>query len=96
MVDLRSLSPVDFTTLEASVRKTGRLVVAHEAPVFCGLGAEVAARVSERCFYHLEAPVIRVGGYDTPYPPSKLESFYLPDADRILDAVDRTLEPLGP
>jgi 2-oxoisovalerate dehydrogenase E1 component beta subunit len=96
VVDLRSLSPVDFATLEASVRKTGRLVVAHEAPVFCGLGAEVAARVSERCFYHLEAPVIRVGGYDTPYPPSKLEGFYLPDADRILDAVDRTLEPRGP
>ncbi len=96
VVDLRSLSPVDFTTLEASVRKTGRLVVVHEAPVFCGLGAEVAARVSERCFYHLEAPVVRVGGYDTPYPASKLESFYLPDADRILDAVDRTLEPIGP
>ena len=73
VVDLRSLSPVDFATLEASVRKTGRLVVAHEAPVFCGFGAEVAARVSERCFYHLEAPVVRVGGYDTPYPASKLE-----------------------
>jgi 2-oxoisovalerate dehydrogenase E1 component beta subunit len=96
VVDLRSLSPVDFVTLEESVRKTGRLVVAHEAPVFCGFGAEVAARVSERCFYHLEAPVVRVGGYDTPYPASKLEGFYLPDADRILDAVDRTLEPSGP
>ncbi len=96
VVDLRSLSPLDFATLEASVRKTGRLVVVHEAPVFCGFGAEVAARVSERCFYHLEAPVVRVGGYDTPYPASKLESFYLPDADRILDAVDRTLEPTGP
>jgi 2-oxoisovalerate dehydrogenase E1 component beta subunit len=95
VVDLRSLSPVDFDTLESSVRKTGRLVVAHEAPVFCGFGAEIAARVSERCFYHLEAPVLRVGGLDTPYPPSKLEGYYLPDADRILDAVDRTLEPFG-
>ena len=72
MIDLRSLSPVDFETVEASVRKTGRLVVAHEAPVFCGLGAEVAARVSERCFYHLESPVRRVGGFATPYPPSRL------------------------
>ncbi len=71
VVDLRSLSPVDFDTIEASVRKTGRLVVAHEAPVFCGLGAEIAARVSERCFYHLESPVRRVGGFATPYPPSQ-------------------------
>jgi 2-oxoisovalerate dehydrogenase E1 component beta subunit len=94
VIDLRSLSPVDFAALESSVRKTGRLVVAHEAPVFCGFGAELAARVSERCFYHLEAPVMRVGGYDTPYPPSKLESFHIPDVDRILDAVDRTLEPV--
>jgi pyruvate dehydrogenase E1 component beta subunit len=93
VVDLRSLSPVDFETLEASVRRTGRLVVAHEAPVFCGLGAEVAARISERCFYSLEAPVLRVGGFATPYPPSKLENHFVPDADRILDAVDRTLEP---
>jgi pyruvate dehydrogenase E1 component beta subunit len=93
VVDLRSLSPVDFETLESSVRKTGRLVVAHEAPVFCGLGAEIAARVSERCFYHLEAPVRRVGGFGTPYPPSRLERHYLPDADRILHEVDRCLEP---
>jgi len=92
VLDLRSLSPVDFDTLEASVRKTGRLVVAHEAPVFCGLGAEVAARISERCFYHLEAPVRRVGGFATPYPPSKLERHFLPDADRILHEVDRCLD----
>jgi pyruvate dehydrogenase E1 component beta subunit len=91
VVDLRSLSPVDFDTLEASVRKTGRLVVVHEAPVFYGVGAEIAARISERCFYHLEAPVRRVGGFATPYPPSKLEGHYLPDADRILWEVDRSL-----
>jgi pyruvate dehydrogenase E1 component beta subunit len=92
LVDLRSLSPVDFDTVESSVRKTGRLVVAHEAPVFGGLGAEIAARVAEHCFYHLEAPLQRVGGFHTPYPPSRLEKYYLPDADRILDAVDRCLQ----
>jgi 2-oxoisovalerate dehydrogenase E1 component beta subunit len=92
VVDLRSLSPIDFETVEESVRKTGRLVVAHEAPVFGGLGAEVAARVSEHCFYHLEAPVRRVGGFATPYPPARLERHFLPDADRILHEVDRCLE----
>jgi pyruvate dehydrogenase E1 component beta subunit len=90
VVDLRSLSPVDEETIFASVRRTGRCVVAHEAPVYAGLGAEIAARVTERCFYHLEAPVLRVGGFATPYPPSRLEDHYLPDLDRILDAVDRT------
>jgi 2-oxoisovalerate dehydrogenase E1 component beta subunit len=92
VIDLRSLSPVDFETVEASVRKTGRLVVAHEAPVFCGLGAEIAARVSEHCFYHLESPVRRVGGFATPYPASRLERHYVPDADRILHEVDRCLQ----
>jgi pyruvate dehydrogenase E1 component beta subunit len=92
VIDLRSLSPVDFETIEASVRKTGRLVVAHEASVFCGLGAEIAARVSEHCFYHLESPVRRVGGLATPYPPSRLERHYLPDADRMLHEVDRCLQ----
>jgi pyruvate dehydrogenase E1 component beta subunit len=90
VVDLRSLSPLDMDTITASVRKTGRCVVAHEAPVFAGLGAEIAARVTERCFYHLEAPVLRVGGFATPYPPSRIEEHYLPDLDRILDGVDRT------
>jgi 2-oxoisovalerate dehydrogenase E1 component beta subunit len=89
VIDLRSLSPIDFDTLERSVTKTGRMVVVHEAPVHLGLGAEIAARISERCFFHLEAPVLRVGGFDTPYPPSKLEEYFLPDPDRILDAVDR-------
>jgi pyruvate dehydrogenase E1 component beta subunit len=91
VIDLRSLSPIDVDTIAESVDKTGRLVVVHEAPVFAGLGAEIAARVTERCFYHLEAPVLRVGGYDIPYPPAKLEKHHLPDPDRILAAVDRCL-----
>lgn len=91
VVDLRSLSPLDVGTVAASVRRTGRCVVAHEAPVFVGFGAEIAARVGEECFYHLEAPVLRVGGFATPYPPSRLEEHYLPDLDRVLDAVDRAL-----
>ncbi len=91
VVDLRTLSPLDVDTLVASVERTGRLVVVHEAPTFLGLGAEIAARISERCFYSLEAPVLRVGGYDVPYPASKLEEDYLPDLDRVLDAVDRSL-----
>ena len=93
VIDLRSLSPVDFETVESSVRKTGRLVLVHEASVFCGLGAEIAARVSEDCFYHLESPVRRVGGFATPYPPSRAEHHFLPDADRILHEVDRCLQP---
>jgi pyruvate dehydrogenase E1 component beta subunit len=92
VIDLRSLSPLDMDTIIASVRRTGRCVVVHEAPVFAGLGAEIAARVTEQCFYQLEAPVLRVGGFATPYPPSRLEGHYLPDLDRILDAVDRSME----
>lgn len=91
VIDLRSLSPIDFDTIETSVMKTGRLIIVHEAPVFGGLGAEIAARITERCFYQLEAPVLRVGGFDIPYPPAKLERHHLPDPDRILAAVDRTL-----
>ena len=91
VIDLRSLSPIDFDTIEVSVRKTGRLVVTHEASEFLGIGAEIAARIAERCFYSLEAPVLRVGGFSVPYPPAKLEEHFLPDPDRILDAVDRTL-----
>ena len=90
VIDLRSLSPLDMETIAASVTRTGRCVIAHEAPVYAGLGAEIAARVTERCFYHLEAPVLRVGGFSAPYPPSRLEDHYLPDLDRILNAVDRT------
>jgi 2-oxoisovalerate dehydrogenase E1 component beta subunit len=89
VIDLRSLAPLDTETIFASVRKTGRCVVVHEAPVTGGLGAEIAALVSHECFYQLEAPVLRVGGYSTPYPPSRIEEHYLPDLDRVLDAVDR-------
>ncbi len=91
VIDLRSLSPLDLETVTASVEKTGRLVVVHEASTNLGLGAEIAAAVSQRCFYHLEAPVLRVGGYNLPYPPSRLEEEFLPDLDRVLDAVDRSL-----
>jgi pyruvate dehydrogenase E1 component beta subunit len=90
VIDLRSLSPLDVAAIRASVERTGRCVVAHEAAVTGGLGAEIAARITEECFYQLEAPVLRVGGFSTPYPPSKLEEHYLPDLDRVLDAVDRT------
>ncbi|MFV0459899.1 MAG: alpha-ketoacid dehydrogenase subunit beta [Actinomycetales bacterium] len=91
VIDLRSISPLDIATVEASVLKTGRLVVVHEASVFAGIGAEVAARITERCFYHLEAPVLRVGAFHLPYPPSRYEEDFLPDLDRVLDAVDRSL-----
>jgi pyruvate dehydrogenase E1 component beta subunit len=90
IIDLRSLAPLDTETIFASVRRTGRCVVVHEASVTGGLGAEIAALVTQECFYQLEAPVLRVGGYSTPYPPSRLEEYYLPDLDRVLDAVDRT------
>ncbi|MGO1319577.1 MAG: alpha-ketoacid dehydrogenase subunit beta [Galactobacter sp.] len=92
VIDLRSLSPVDFDTITESVQRTGRLVIAHEAPTFGGLGGEIAARVSERAFYALQAPVMRVGGYHMPYPPSRVEAQYLPDIDRILDALDRSFD----
>jgi len=90
VIDLRTLSPLDLEPVYASVERTGRLIVVHEAPGTLGMGAEIAARVTERCFYSLEAPVLRVTGYDTPYPPSRLEEEYLPDLDRVLDAVDRS------
>ncbi|WP_375386003.1 alpha-ketoacid dehydrogenase subunit beta [uncultured Microbacterium sp.] len=91
VIDLRSLSPVDYGPILDSVRRTGRMVYAQEAPGFTSLGSEVAATVMERAFYALEAPVLRVSGFDTPFPPAKLEGLYLPDADRILEAVDRAL-----
>ncbi|HEY3528808.1 MAG TPA: alpha-ketoacid dehydrogenase subunit beta [Nocardioides sp.] len=92
VIDLRTLSPLDMAPVVESVRKTGRAVVTHEAHTNLGLGAELAARITEECFYSLEAPVLRVGGFDTPYPPSRIEEDYLPDLDRVLDAVDRTLD----
>ncbi|WP_353952163.1 alpha-ketoacid dehydrogenase subunit beta [Knoellia sp. S7-12] len=91
VIDLRSVSPIDIDAITASVAKTGRLVVAQEAPSFVSVGSEISALVTERCFYQLEAPVIRVAGWNTPYPASKLEEHYLPDLDRVLDAVDRSM-----
>ncbi|MFY1635246.1 alpha-ketoacid dehydrogenase subunit beta [Solwaraspora sp. WMMB335] len=91
VIDLRSLSPLDLASTYDSVRRTGRCVVVHEAPTNLGLGAEIAARVTEECFYSLEAPVLRVGGFNTPYPAARLEEEYLPDLDRVLDAVDRAV-----
>ncbi len=90
VIDLRSLSPLDMAPVFESVRKTGRAVVVHEAPGNIGLGAEVAARITEECFYSLEAPVLRVTGYDIPYPASRVEEEFLPDLDRVLEAVDRS------
>ena len=91
VIDLRTLSPLDPEPVYASVRKTGRLITVHEASVFLGMGAEIAARVQDKCFYSLESPVIRVGAPHTPYPPSRVEEEFLPDLDRVLDAVDRAL-----
>ena len=91
VIDLRSLSPLDMAPIVASVEKTGHVIAVHEAQLTLGLGSELAARISERCFYSLEAPVLRVTGFDTPYPPSRVEDEYLPNLDRILDAVDRSL-----
>jgi 2-oxoisovalerate dehydrogenase E1 component subunit beta len=91
VIDLRSLSPLDLDPVFESVRRTGRLVVVHEAPSNVGLGAEIAARVTEQCFYSLEAPVLRVTGFNVPYPAARAEEEYLPDLDRVLDAVDRSM-----
>ncbi|MET4542029.1 MULTISPECIES: alpha-ketoacid dehydrogenase subunit beta [Micrococcaceae] len=91
VIDLRSLAPVDYPVVEASVRKTGRLVITHEAGQSGGLGAEIAASITERCFHFLESAPVRITGFDVPYPYSKLEMHHLPDLDRILDGVDRAL-----
>ncbi|MFY9712427.1 MAG: alpha-ketoacid dehydrogenase subunit beta [Microbacterium sp.] len=92
VIDLRSLSPVDYDSVAASVRKTGRVVVAHEASREAGVAAEVIASITERCFEYLESAPLRVTGHDIPYPPAKLEKYHLPDLDRLLDAVDRVLD----
>ena len=89
VIDLRSLSPVDDQVLAESVCRTGRAVIVHEAAGFAGYGAEIAARLTERCFHYLEAPILRVTGFDIPYPPPYLEHFHLPGTDRILDAIAR-------
>ncbi|GAA1498614.1 alpha-ketoacid dehydrogenase subunit beta [Paeniglutamicibacter kerguelensis] len=95
VIDLRSIEPVDFETLGASVRKTGRVVITHEAGKFAGIGAELAASLTERCFDHLDHAPVRVTGFDIPYPPAKLENHHLPDLDRILDGVDRAMRRTG-
>ena len=91
VIDIRSMSPIDFAAIVESVKKTGRLIVAHEDSTFISVSSEIAAKVAELAFFHLEAPVLRVGGFDVPYPAAKLEEKFLPDADRILEAVDRSL-----
>lgn len=91
VIDLRSLSPLDHQAVVRSVKKTGRCVIVHEAPTAFGVGAELAARVTEDAFFHLEAPILRVGGFYIPYPGSKFEKDYLPSVDRLLDAVDRVM-----
>ena len=91
VIDLRTLSPLDLDPVFESVRKTGRLIALSEAPSESSLTSEIAARVQQECFYSLEAPILRVTGFDTPYPPAKLEEHYLPDLDRVLHAVDRSL-----
>ena len=91
VIDIRSVSPIDYGVIIESVKKTGRLVIASEASTSFSVSAEIAAKVAELAFYHLEAPVIRVGSFDVPYPPAKLEEKFLPDADRILEAIDRSL-----
>src|SRR5215203_501887 len=92
VIDLRSLNPLDFDTVADSVRKTGRAVVMHEGPRTLGFGAELAARIQEDLFYDLEAPVLRATGFDTPYPPARLEKLWLPGPDRLLDCVERAME----
>jgi len=91
VIDLRSLSPLDSDAVVHSAKKTGRVVVIHEAPTAYGAGAEISARVSEQAFFHLHAPVLRVGGFHAPYPGAKYEHEYLPNIDRVLDAVDRVI-----
>ncbi len=91
IIDLRSIAPLDLEPIYASARKTGRVIVVHEATKSFGVGAEIAARVGENCFYHLEAPVIRVTGLEMLYPPARAEESFLPDVDRVLDGVDAAL-----
>ena len=89
VVDLRSLSPLDLPTLRKVAAESHRMVVVHEASTFLGIGSEIAAAITEECFYDLEAPVLRVGAYNLPYPPAHMENDFLPDIDRVLEAVHR-------
>jgi len=88
LIDLRTIYPMDINTITESVKKTGRCVIVHEAPKTCGVGAEIATRIMEECFLHLEAPIQRVTGFDTHMPYYKLELDYLPEAERIGQAID--------
>jgi 2-oxoisovalerate dehydrogenase E1 component beta subunit len=92
VVEVHALAPLDLTDVLAAVRRTGRAIVVAEAPRTGSVAAEIATTISEEAFYCLEAPVLRVGGFDVPYPPSRLEHLHLPDVDRVLDAVDRSLD----
>ena len=91
VIDLRSLVPLDMDTIEASVQKTGRCVIVHEAPKTSGFGGELSAQVQESCFYHLEAPIVRVTGWDTPFPHS-LEWHYFPSQERVIEAMKKVVE----
>ena len=92
VIDARGLSPLDLDTMAASVSKTGRLVVVQEAPHMASMGSEMVAELTQRCFYSMRAPGLRVSGYHVPYPPTRIEEDYRPTVDRILDAVDRVME----
>jgi 2-oxoisovalerate dehydrogenase E1 component beta subunit len=91
VVDLRTISPLDVPTLRKVATESHRVVVVHEASTFLGIGAEIAATITQECFYDLEAPVLRVGAYNLPYPPAHMEDRFLPDVDRVLEAVDASL-----
>ena len=92
VIDLRGVAPIDFATLSASVNKTGRLIAVQEAPRTASIGSEIVAELTERCFYSMRAPGVRVAGYHVPYPPARIEEEYRPSVERILDAVDRVMD----
>lgn len=92
VVDLRSISPLDVATLRKVAAESHRIVVVHEAPTLLDIRAEITASIAQECFYDLEAPVLRVGSYNLPYPPAHMEIDFLPDVDRVLDAADASLK----
>ena len=93
IIDVRTIVPLDTETIINSVKKTGRCVIVHEAPKTCGFAAEIIARINEKCFFSLEAPIARVTGLDTMIPFGKLENYYLPSEKRILKAVEKVMNP---
>ncbi len=92
VIDIRTISPLDSETVINSVKKTGRCLIVHEAPRTCGFGAEIIAQINEKAFLHMEAPVVRVTGFDVPFPMYKLENYYLPDENRILKGVEKVMK----